>query len=123
MMGEPMKVEITGKNVTGPDGEALAVGSTFVVKGEAVPAWLVNKCRIVSAGKTAVTNPAQGAVQQPVGDQPKTAAEVLAMANDGTHFQTFRSEAHKLLGDATPGSKDEIVLALEALATDPGAGE
>ncbi|MDX0499080.1 hypothetical protein GOC68_22840 [Sinorhizobium medicae] len=55
-------------------------------------------------------------------DQPKTAAEVLAMANDpNVQFMSFKSAASKLLGDKTPAKKDEIVAALEDLATKPGA--
>ena len=55
-------------------------------------------------------------------DQPKTAAEVLAMANDpNVQFMSFKSAASKLLGEKTPGKKDEIVAALEDLATKPGA--
>ncbi|MGQ3214782.1 MAG: hypothetical protein ACT6U0_15360 [Shinella sp.] len=53
-------------------------------------------------------------------DQPKTAQEVLAMANDPTvQFMTFKSAATKLLGDKTPAKKDEIISALEELATQP----
>lgn len=48
------------------------------------------------------------------GQQPKTLDEVLALADDGTHFKTFEAEAKKILGDATPGTKDEIVAALKA---------
>lgn len=47
----------------------------------------------------------------------KSAAEVLAMA-DG-NFMAFKSAASKLLGEATPSKKDEIVAALEELATKP----
>jgi hypothetical protein len=49
----------------------------------------------------------------------KTAAEVLAMAEDGTPFMTFKAEAEKLLGEKTPAKKVEIVAALEELATNP----
>ncbi len=45
---------------------------------------------------------------------PKSITEVLALAEDGTHFKTFEAEAKKILGDATPGTKDEIVAALKA---------
>ncbi|GAA2817202.1 hypothetical protein EDC40_103652 [Aminobacter aminovorans] len=48
---------------------------------------------------------------------PKTAGEVLAMV-DG-NFMAFKSAASKLLGDKTPSKKDEIVAALEELATQP----
>lgn len=47
----------------------------------------------------------------------KTATEVLALA-DG-NFMAFKSAASKLLGDKTPSKKDEIVAALEDLATKP----
>lgn len=50
----------------------------------------------------------------------KTALEVLAMATDpSVQFLSFKSAAAKLLGDKTPSKKDEIVAALEELATNP----
>lgn len=51
------------------------------------------------------------------GDDTKSAAEVLGMA-DG-NFMAFKSAASKLLGDATPSKKDEIIAALEDMATRP----
>lgn len=48
-------------------------------------------------------------------EQPKTAAEVLAMA-DTVHFMTFKVEAAKLLGPDLPAKKAEIVALLEELA-------
>ena len=48
------------------------------------------------------------------GQKAKTIDEVLALAEDGTHFKTFEAEAKKILGDATPGTKDEIIAALKA---------
>jgi hypothetical protein len=60
------------------------------------------------------------AVKPPVDDTPKTPAEVLAMAADkDVQFLTFKAAATKLLGDKTPAKKDEIILALEDLATQP----
>jgi hypothetical protein len=51
---------------------------------------------------------------------PKTAAEVLAMANDpSVEFMAFKSAARKVLGDTTPATKAEIVAALEDKATQP----
>lgn len=47
----------------------------------------------------------------------KSAAEVLAMANG--NFMSFKSAASKILGENTPSKKDEIVAALEELATKP----
>jgi len=54
-------------------------------------------------------------------DEPvKTPADVLAMATDATvQFMSFKAAATKLLGDKTPSKKDEIVAALEELATQP----
>ena len=51
------------------------------------------------------------------GQQAKTIDEVLALADDGTHFKTFEAEAKKILGDATPATKDEIVAALKGKQT------
>jgi len=53
-------------------------------------------------------------------EEPKTAAEVLAMAsNPDVQFMTFKAAATKLLGDKTPSKKGEIIAALEDLATKP----
>jgi len=53
-------------------------------------------------------------------EEPKTAAEVLSMAsNPEVQFMSFKAAATKLLGDKTPAKKDEIVAALEELATKP----
>ncbi|NTJ00346.1 hypothetical protein G6L07_08410 [Agrobacterium rhizogenes] len=51
------------------------------------------------------------------GQQAKTIDEILVLADDGTHFKTFEAEAKKILGDATPATKDEIVAALKAKQT------
>lgn len=52
----------------------------------------------------------------------KSVTEVLAMASDpGVQFMSFKSAASKLLGEKTPKTKDEIIAALEELATQPGA--
>ncbi|MGH0280753.1 hypothetical protein [Sinorhizobium meliloti] len=54
------------------------------------------------------------------GDGPKSALEVLEMAKDqNVQFMSFKSAAKKLLGEKTPSTKDEIVAALEELATQP----
>ncbi|PWJ80637.1 hypothetical protein C7441_112179 [Pseudaminobacter salicylatoxidans] len=56
----------------------------------------------------------------PEGGGVKTAAEVLAMAdNSDIPFMSFKSAASKLLGERTPAKKDEIVTALMELATNP----
>lgn len=50
----------------------------------------------------------------------KSAADVLKMANDPTvEFMTFKAAARKVLGDATPSTKAEIIAALEDKATAP----
>ncbi|UXN64416.1 hypothetical protein N8E89_00560 [Phyllobacterium sp. A18/5-2] len=54
------------------------------------------------------------------GDEAKSVLEVLAMANaTDVPFMSFKSAAAKLLGDKTPAKKDEIIAALEELATQP----
>lgn len=46
----------------------------------------------------------------------KTAAEVIAMANDSNvELRAFRAEARNILGDSCPLNKAEIVAALSAL--------
>lgn len=47
-------------------------------------------------------------------NQPKSAAEVLALAEG--NFMTFKAAATKVLGDDTPATKDEIVAALKTKA-------
>lgn len=92
-------------------------------------AWLAAGVIEIVGEKELSTKPAPVAPPSPVpngtagdpnADQPKTAAEVLAMANE-VHFQTFRTEAAKLLGDDVPAKKADIVAALEELATKPEA--
>lgn len=51
---------------------------------------------------------------EPAAAIPTGAAEALALA--GGQFMTFRAAAKKVLGDALPAKKPEIVAALEALA-------
>jgi hypothetical protein len=63
-----MKVDITEKGVYSQDGTRVPVGTEINVKGDEVPAWLVNKGRVIvekTAKAVAVTNPAQGATQEP----------------------------------------------------------
>lgn len=50
----------------------------------------------------------------PVSAVEKTAAEVVKMASDpGVEFMTFKAAARKLIGEATPSTKAEIIAALE----------
>lgn len=58
--------------------------------------------------------------KEPTADADKTAAEVLAMANDSNvEFMTFKAAARKILGEDTPATKAEIIAALEDKATQP----
>lgn len=111
-----MKMEVTRRGVYDAKGNEIEVGTVVDVKGDKVPGYLLNKAIEVKEKRTAITNPAEKPVQQPV--DTKTAAEVLALA-ETAHFMTFKAEATKLLGDKTPGSKADIVTALEELATKP----
>lgn len=57
-----MKIEITEKGVYDTKGHPIPVGTEITVKGDTVPAWLVNKGRVIAekpAKATAVTNPAE----------------------------------------------------------------
>lgn len=54
------------------------------------------------------------------GDVDKAIGQVIAMASDpAVQFLTFRSSAKKIIGDAIPSTKPEIVAALEALGKEP----
>jgi hypothetical protein len=95
-------------------GAALDVDRTdweTVESHPVVKAW-------VDAGHLTIEGKVAGK-PEPAGE-PKTAQEVLAMANDpSVQFMTFKAAAAKLLGEKTPSKKDEIVAALEELATQP----
>lgn len=102
-LGLPNGVEI-------PAGRTVRVDDWHIIRDHhVVKAWLAAEAISVEGddGKQV--------------DDAKSPAEVLAMATDGTPFMTFKSAAAKLLGDATPDKKADIVSALEELATDPGA--
>jgi hypothetical protein len=80
-----------------------------------VAAWLDANHLTVSGAKAEKLAPSAGD-----GDEAKTALEVLAIASaTDVPFMTFKAAATKLLGDKTPSRKDEIVAALEELATQP----
>lgn len=56
-----MKVEITQTGCRDNQGALIPVGTVLTIKGNDLPGYLVNKCRVVSEGrerKTAVVNPA-----------------------------------------------------------------
>lgn len=76
-----MKYEITQKGAHGPKG-AHEVGEIIDIDGP-IPGYLVGKCRKVGdAGKTAVTNPADGAVVQPPADRSDLMAEACKILDD-----------------------------------------
>ncbi|MDP9630078.1 UNVERIFIED_ORG: hypothetical protein J2W85_002139 [Ensifer adhaerens] len=104
-----------------PGGPVIAAGASLVVEAAdwktvkdhpVVKAW-VDAGHLKLDGDEDITDEGGGS---------KSATEVLAMANDpNVQFMSFKSAASKLLGDKTPAKKDEIVAALEELATNPGA--
>jgi hypothetical protein len=110
-----MKIKITQGGIFGKDGE-IAIGTQLTVKEE--PKGWAGRYEVISGGDTegkkAVTNPAPAADKD---ESPKTALQVLELQTG--NFMTFKSEAKKLLGDKTPGTKEEIIAALEELATQP----
>ena len=116
---------LTSTGIYGKDGQEMPIGHEMTVKEE--PKGWAGRYDILSTsasdGKAAVTNPAKKPkAEKPEGgaDEPKTAAEVLAMGSDtDVQFMTFKAAAAKLLGDKTPTTKAEIVAALEELATQP----
>lgn len=62
-----MKIKITENGVYDQKGQRVPVGTEFSIKGDAVPAWLVNKGQVIGekpAKADAVTNPAKGPVQE-----------------------------------------------------------
>lgn len=96
-----------------PNGVEIAPGRTVKVDNwhilrdhHVVKAWLAVKA--ISAE--------DDDDDDPVDDEPKSPADVIAMAADGTPFMTFKSAAAKLLGDGTPDKKADIIAALEELA-------
>ena len=68
-----MKIQITMKGASGHN-----VGDVVEIDGNAIPSWAINKCRVVGNAKTAVTNPAKGAMPgappniQASGEAPKS---------------------------------------------------
>lgn len=64
-----MKVKITERGIFRDDGTRYAFGEIVEIEGDALPKKFVNRCRILDdAERFAVTNPAEGGLQQPVGD-------------------------------------------------------
>lgn len=58
-----MKIEVTRKGVYDQNGNPVPVGTEITVKGDEIPASLVNKGRVIAskpAKAVAVTNPDKG---------------------------------------------------------------
>lgn len=110
-----MKFEITQPGVYGVNGMRIPVGTEIRIEGDAVPAWLANKGRVIgkTKGKTAVTNPAKDPVQQPASGAErqellKLAASVIAVEaflDDGR--PDVRAINAELTGDAEPFTAEE----------------
>ncbi len=64
-----MKLEITEKGAHDEDGKEIPVGEEITVKGDAIPGFLVGKCRQIDkpkAKKAAVVNPKEdGGAKEP----------------------------------------------------------
>lgn len=108
-----MRIKITKGGIFNAKGEEVAIGTELTVEKE--PTGWAGRYEVISGGgkgKEAVTGAGDGDV--------KTPAEVLEMAKDpNVQFMSFKAAATKLLGDKTPAKKDEIIAALEDLATQP----
>jgi len=102
-----MRIKVTKPGIYNSAGQEIAAGTELTVKKE--PTGWAGRYETISASsekKESVTNPTP---------EPRL-VEVLALA-DG-NFMSFKSAAKKVLGDATPDKKDEIVAALIDKLTD-----
>lgn len=115
---------LPGGPIIPPGGTVSVERWRFIKNSYAVQAWLAAKVIEEVGNEERATAPVQpapvlkGTAGDPTADLPKTAAEVLAMA-DKVHFQTFKAEAVKVLGDDAPSKKEELIAALEERATAP----
>ncbi|MFK0273659.1 hypothetical protein ACIQUG_08285 [Ensifer sp. NPDC090286] len=103
-----------------PGGPVIAGGGSLEV--EASDWKTVKDHPVVKAWVDAGHLTLDGDEDADEGGGSKSVTDVLAMAADpNVQFMSFKSAASKLLGDKTPAKKDEIIAALEDLATKPGA--
>ncbi|WP_425087775.1 hypothetical protein [Stappia sp.] len=93
-----MKLEITQAGAR-MAGKELEKGVIIGIKGDAIPASLVNKAIEVKSGETAITNPADNPVQQPAGGGAEGYAVVdkgkgwFVVTHDGQHVtKSLRSD-------------------------------
>lgn len=73
-----MRIKITRPGVYDEKGNEIEVGTELTVTRDSVPAWLVNKGRVVAdkpTKVTAISNPAKGAVQQKATYDPRQKAD------------------------------------------------
>jgi len=94
-----MRVKITKPGIFGANGE-IPVGTIAMVASEPI-GW---------AGRYEIVDGAEHASEKVEITNPVSGLEALALV-DG-NFMAFKSAAKKVLGDATPDKKDEIVAAL-----------
>lgn len=97
----------------GPRGLNAFSGPVLVEPGQTVDVELSPAEALVARGTGWF---AIEEVEEPTPKQDGTAltpAELLVKV-DEFHFQTFKAEARKILGDETPETKDAIIAALQA---------
>lgn len=91
-----MKVEITETGANGPQGPHQ-VGEIVDLGEGQIPSYLVGKCRAIGTERTAVTNPAEGAVQQTV-EPVQSAQERQQLLGEAAKV----IEAESFLNDGRP---------------------
>lgn len=97
--------KVRGGHQVVPAGKSVDVLDAKELTEAQIEAFARDKVKVTVKGKAK-------AEKSKDDDQPKTAAEVLELA-DG-NFMTFKAAASKVLGDDTPSTKDEIIAALKA---------
>ena len=121
-----MQYEITQPGVYDGEGKPVKVGTVFDIKGDAVPAWLVNKGRRLGGdteGKTPITNPkkdarsAEAKAKAEAEEKVRLEAEAKAKAaNTKPSAQERQQRLRELVGEMKPeaftadGSPDVMVL-------------
>ncbi|MAN46758.1 MAG: hypothetical protein CMF04_11255 [Hyphomonas sp.] len=123
-----MQYEITQPGVYDSKGKPVKVGTVFDIKGDTVPAWLVNKGRRLGGdteGKTPITNPkkdarsAEAKAKAEAEEKARLEAEAEAKAkaeNTKPSAQERQQRLRELVGEMKPeaftadGSPDVKVL-------------
>jgi len=105
-----MKITNTQK---GPRGLNAVSGQVLVDPGQTVDVELsAAELKIAKGTNWFTIEEVEPPAEKPA-DTALGPAELLAKA-DELHFQTFKAEARKILGDETPDTKEAIVTALQA---------